>query len=170
MDSAEWTLCWAPRSLARYPLCLTWHLQGAGVCSHGGALVSAGYCSEYSDLFDCRCAYIALFLSTSRSNCFCCLGLAAPTRVLCPVKNDSLSVIPNSCNIPAAAQNSTAHEVGHVLLSSKFGPVHDPAISKLMYAFENRTGDPPAINAAQLAQILLSASCIAPQVPRGALD
>jgi hypothetical protein len=61
----------------------------------------------------------------------------------------------------AAAQYSTAHEVGHVLLGSKFDPVHDSSISNLMYAYENRTGDPPAINSAQLTQMLLSPCCIA---------
>ena len=61
----------------------------------------------------------------------------------------------------AAARYSTAHEVGHVMLGSSFTPVHDSAISNLMYAFENRTGDPPSLNAAQVTQIKLSRSCLA---------
>ena len=60
-----------------------------------------------------------------------------------------------------AAQYSTAHEMGHVMLGSSFNPVHDAAISNLMYAFENRTGDPPSLNAAQITQIKTSPCCIA---------
>ena len=58
-----------------------------------------------------------------------------------------------------AARYSTAHEVGHVLLGSGFNPVHDPLISNLMYAFENRTGDPPGLNGPQVTQIKRSRSC-----------
>jgi len=61
----------------------------------------------------------------------------------------------------SAARYSTAHEVGHVMLGSRFTPVHDPTVSNLMYAYENRTGDPPSLNAAQITQIKLSPSVIA---------
>lgn len=59
-----------------------------------------------------------------------------------------------------AALYSTAHEVGHILLGSTFNPVHDPAVSNLMYAFENRTGDPPALHATQVARMKSSTCCL----------
>lgn len=60
-----------------------------------------------------------------------------------------------------AARYSTAHEVGHVLLGSGFSPVHDSEISNLMYAYENRTGDPPGLKVPQITQIKRSSCCIA---------
>jgi len=59
-----------------------------------------------------------------------------------------------------AARYSTAHEVGHVLLGPGFSPVHDPNISNLMYAFENRTGDPPGLNNLQVIQMKSSPCCL----------
>ena len=59
----------------------------------------------------------------------------------------------------SAARYSTAHEVGHVMLGSSFSPVHDSAISNLMYAYENRTGDPPSLNDRQLMQMKRSPCC-----------
>jgi len=59
-----------------------------------------------------------------------------------------------------AARYSTAHEVGHVLLGSGFNPVHDPNITNLMYAYENRTGDPPDLNDPQVTQMKSSPCCV----------
>ena len=62
----------------------------------------------------------------------------------------------------AAARYSTAHEVGHVLLTSAFTPVHqDGDIGNLMYPYENRTGDPPTLTDAQVTQIKKSICCVA---------
>ncbi len=60
----------------------------------------------------------------------------------------------------SAARYSTAHELGHVMLGSSFTPVHDSAISNLMYAYENRTGDPPSLNDGQVTQIKRSPCCL----------
>jgi hypothetical protein len=58
----------------------------------------------------------------------------------------------------AAGAWTTAHEVGHVLLTSKFRRVHEPDIKNLMYPYDIRAKW-RSLNPPQLMQILQSPCC-----------
>jgi hypothetical protein len=53
----------------------------------------------------------------------------------------------------AAARFSMAHEVCHVLLTSRFAPVHHASANNLMFDTEAWTADPPGLNEAQVRAI-----------------
>jgi len=59
-----------------------------------------------------------------------------------------------------ASQWDTAHEIGHVLLTSAFSPVHSTASSNLMYAYSNSSSSIPTLNNRQLTQIRQSVCCL----------
>lgn len=66
-----------------------------------------------------------------------------------------------ACIVAAAASRwDTPHEVGHVLLTSSFSPVHDPSTSNLMYQFSRTATTTPVLNTTQLAQMKRSPCCI----------
>jgi hypothetical protein len=52
-----------------------------------------------------------------------------------------------------------AHEVGHVLLTSSYEPVHHPSTGNLMYEYSNRPHT-PVLDQSQLAKIRSSPCCV----------
>ncbi len=58
-----------------------------------------------------------------------------------------------------ASRWDTAHEIGHVLLTSAFSPVHSNDKNNLMYAFSSKSATTPVLTDAQVAQIKLSPCC-----------
>jgi len=60
-----------------------------------------------------------------------------------------------------ASQWDTAHEIGHVLLSSAFTPVHDGSTKNLMHATASSYRQVPVLSNKQLAQIRSHACCVA---------
>lgn len=64
-----------------------------------------------------------------------------------------------ACIVAAAgSRTDTAHEVGHVLLTSQFPEVHNPDRRNLMFAFTNRNSN-PVLNDAQVTQMKRSPCC-----------
>ncbi len=56
---------------------------------------------------------------------------------------------------------TTAHEVGHVLLTSSFSPVHESSTSNLMYRSTSAITRPlPVLTTAQVNQIKRSSCCL----------
>lgn len=54
----------------------------------------------------------------------------------------------------------TAHEVGHVLLTSHFSPVHSGKTSNLMYAYSVNNHETPVLENKQLDQMRSSVCCV----------
>lgn len=53
----------------------------------------------------------------------------------------------------------TAHEVGHVLLTSSFSPVHSPDVNNLMFATSSSSASVPVLTAAQVQKMKQSPCC-----------
>jgi hypothetical protein len=69
---------------------------------------------------------------------------------------------PNRPACVVAAQASrwdTAHEIGHVLLTSSYSPVHSPDHGNLMFATSSSSASTPVLTANQVAQIKRSPCC-----------
>ncbi len=60
----------------------------------------------------------------------------------------------------ASDKMTMAHEVGHVLLTSSFSPVHEADSKNLMCSAPICTGNPATLNDSQLAQIRKSPMCL----------
>lgn len=58
-----------------------------------------------------------------------------------------------------ASRWDTAHELGHVLLGSRFSPVHIDDRRNLMYPYSTTTSEIPVLTHSQLAQIRRSPCC-----------
>lgn len=58
-----------------------------------------------------------------------------------------------------ASRWDTAHEIGHVLLTSAFSPVHSTDVNNLMYAFSSNSASTPTLTAEQVAQMKSSPCC-----------
>lgn len=55
----------------------------------------------------------------------------------------------------------TAHEIGHVLLTTHFsGPAHSRKFTNVMFAFSSRSSRIPTLENIQLAQIRRSVCCV----------
>ena len=66
-----------------------------------------------------------------------------------------------ACIVAAkATQWDTAHEVGHVLLTPAFIPVHSSDTKNLMYAFSSKSTTTPVLTDAQVTQIKKSPCCV----------
>ena len=67
-----------------------------------------------------------------------------------------------ACTVAAAASRwDTAHEVGHVLLTSSFNPVHVSEHQRnLMYPYSRNTGQIPVLTDRQVAQIRRNICCV----------
>ncbi len=59
-----------------------------------------------------------------------------------------------------ASRWDTAHEVGHVLLTSTFSPVHSPDNKNLMFAFSSNSTATPTLTPEQVTQMKKSPCCI----------
>jgi peptidoglycan hydrolase-like protein with peptidoglycan-binding domain len=68
---------------------------------------------------------------------------------------------PSAIVAAAANKYAMAHEVGHVLLTSSFNPVHMDSTNNLMYKawLGSLTSDPPGLTEAQVRQIQRSPCC-----------
>ena len=65
-----------------------------------------------------------------------------------------------ACVVAAKARRwDTAHELGHVLLTSSYSPVHSPDPHNLMFATSNSSTSIPVLTAKQVAQIKRSPCC-----------
>ncbi len=65
-----------------------------------------------------------------------------------------------ACIVAAKARRwDTAHEVGHVLLTSSFTPVHSADNNNLMFATSRTANSTPTLTAAQVTQIKASPCC-----------
>jgi hypothetical protein len=60
-----------------------------------------------------------------------------------------------------ASRWDTAHEIGHVLLTSAFSPVHETDVKNLMFQFSSTSDVTPTLTAAQIAQMKTSPCCSA---------
>jgi hypothetical protein len=72
--------------------------------------------------------------------------------------------LPNrpACIVAAAASRwDTAHELGHVLLTSSYLPVHHADSKNLMYPYSTNSSAIPLLNLDQVAQIKKSSCCLA---------
>lgn len=59
-----------------------------------------------------------------------------------------------------ASRWDTAHEIGHVLLTSSYAPVHHSNVRNLMYAFSSSNSGTPYLSTSQLRQIRQSTCCM----------
>ncbi len=67
-----------------------------------------------------------------------------------------------ACTVAARASRwDTAHEIGHVLLTSAFAPVHPGHQRNLMYAFSSNSARMPVLTDRQVAKIRRSPCCVA---------
>jgi len=65
-----------------------------------------------------------------------------------------------ACIVAARASRwDTAHEIGHVLLTSAFSPVHSTDPANLMFQFSSTSNTTPILTAAQVAQMKASPCC-----------
>ena len=93
---------------------------------------------------DILVCYVNRFQSETLRGC----GGHAPNRPACIVA-------------AAGSQWTTAHEVGHVLLTSSFSPVHESNTSNLMYSSTTAiTAALPSLSDAQVAQMKRSPCCV----------
>jgi hypothetical protein len=58
-----------------------------------------------------------------------------------------------------ASRWDTAHEIGHVLLTSAFSPVHSTDPANLMFQFSSTSSTTPILTADQVAQMKASPCC-----------
>ena len=66
-----------------------------------------------------------------------------------------------ACIVASAASPwDTAHEVGHVLLTSAFNPVHSTDVKNLMHSFSSNSKATPTLTPAQVAQMKKSPCCV----------
>ena len=67
-----------------------------------------------------------------------------------------------ACIVAAQGRRwDTAHEVGHVLLTSAFSPVHETDTANLMFAVSSTSSTTPTLTDAQVAQMKASPCCVA---------
>jgi hypothetical protein len=59
-----------------------------------------------------------------------------------------------------ASRWDTAHEIGHVLLTSAFSPVHSTDSSNLMFQFSSTSDTIPTLTQVQVAQMKASPCCV----------
>lgn len=65
-----------------------------------------------------------------------------------------------ACIVAARASRwDTAHEIGHVLLTSAFSPVHSTDPTNLMFQFSSTSSTTPILTDAQVAQMKASPCC-----------
>lgn len=62
--------------------------------------------------------------------------------------------------VARASRWDTAHEIGHVLLTSSYSPVHHSSTRNLMYAFSTTNSGTPFLTSSQLRQIRQSTCCM----------
>lgn len=66
-----------------------------------------------------------------------------------------------ACIVASAASRwDTAHEVGHVLLTSAFSPVHETDVKNLMFQFSSTSNATPTLTDAQIAKMKTSPCCV----------
>lgn len=108
----------------------------------GGEMAELQRLGGSAPLTDIIVYYVDRFASATLLGC----GGHRPTRYACVVAAQ-------------ASRWDTAHEIGHVLLTSAYAPVHSPDPANLMYAFSSSSQTTPVLTVNQIAQIKQSPCC-----------